>query len=69
MSNLTLSKLKQSIQSLNTLHYGTSDTCPKGECYLSLGTRWSPPYVIVHPDDLEALQGIITLPPLQRDFP
>jgi hypothetical protein len=56
---MNLAELNQTITDLTVVYYGTSDTCPKGDYYLSLETRWSPPFVIVHPDDLDNLRKIV----------
>ena len=58
MSNLTLAELNQTITDLTVVYYGTSDTCPKGEYFMVLETEWSPPFIIVHPDDLDTLRQI-----------
>lgn len=56
MSNLTPGALQDAIQTAinaTSLWYGTSDVLTPGKVLVS--TKTSPPFVIVHPDDVERL--------------
>lgn len=55
-SNLTLDKLRDAMRTVTnatTVWYGTSDTLTRGKGLVSTAT--TPPFVVVHPDDVSLL--------------
>ncbi len=53
MSNLVLDALQTVINATTSIWYGTSDTIERGRVIASLQS--TPPFVIVHPDDVVSL--------------